>query len=144
MRAWILQAFTWGCAENEGFTEEFEWRVSKRKIDSWPCLIWVRYPARPTPEMFSTCLLSKGVFLSWNSESQQIHPPNMWGFLKPFSKLTAAWKKKKNIIIPPNKCCSSSLFPSLLPSSPEKGGRAQHVVLKTLALNLSSDQWLHA
>ena len=72
--------------------------VSKRKIDSWPHLIWIRYPARPTPEMFSTCLLSKGIFLSWNSESQQIHPPNMWGFLKLLlnlcSKFKAAWEKK--------------------------------------------------
>ena len=53
----------------------------------------------------------QGVFLSWNSESQQIHPPNMWGFLKPFSKLTAAWKKKKILSSPQTNAVVLPCFP---------------------------------
>lgn len=43
---------TWWCAENEGNIEEIRWIVSKREIDSWHHLVWIRYPARPTREMF--------------------------------------------------------------------------------------------
>ena len=70
-----------------------------------PGLVWSELGIQPDPPL--KCLAhacwARG-FFSVGTQSQQIHPPNMWGFLKPLlnlcSKFTAAWEKKKILSSP--------------------------------------------